>query len=63
MQQEQFSVQRVNVMDMMKEYHVTLHVSGLPELRVRLWLGRLLIKAAAWVIRCRVEIKENGETD
>ena len=39
-------------------HSVTLHIAvvGVRELRVRLWIGLRLLRLAAWIMNCRINV-------
>jgi hypothetical protein len=44
----------------LRNFHLDVRVELTRQLRARLWLGMLLIRAAARVLRCGVAIKHAG---
>ena len=51
----------VNVNSTMKNIELTVRVTGLRELRLRRWLGLLLVRAGVFVIGCRFRVDDDGE--
>jgi len=49
----------VSMVDVMKNVTMIVTLTGEKSIRVRMWVGCRLIKAAAWVMNCGVEFK-NG---
>lgn len=45
--------------DLMKEVTIVVQLKGHTELKIRLAIGKLLIRLSAWVIGCRFIIAED----
>jgi hypothetical protein len=41
------------------KHTLTMHVRFMPEFHARLWLAKTLIKCAAWVLGCGIDIKHD----
>lgn len=48
----------IQAQDIIKDMTLTVRLEGLQVVKVRLWVGRVVLQLAAWVIGCEIVVEE-----